>query len=343
MRWRRGAWLVPALFCIACVSPEVRQQRSLAAAEEALRTGQTDRAASLLAGSLSFDPRDVEARQRLAALELERGLPVEAYRVLRGLPGDVVPGDDFRRLQAEVLMAIGDWARALPLVSALDQQGVAEAELVDEMLRGVARWNHGVDLPQPWLGRLFEILVEERSLIAALATVERLEEPARSRALDTWYREAVDCACVLELDLPELEDEPLTPWKLLIHHRRLVARGAGGKAAEVERDFLGRFPEHPERFRFLLSRARRQNRLGHHEEGLAAALEAASLEPERAGPQVEKGLALAALGRREEALLAFELALAIDPSHRVAQRFFERLVGSESTQPVTLRIEAANG
>ena len=340
-RW--GAWILTAVFCFACVSPEERQQRSLAAVEEALRVGQMDRAASLLESSLSFDPRDVDARRRLAALELERNRPGQAHRVLSGLPGDVESDDEYRRLEAEVLVAIRDWHRALPLISALDRQGAVDEELVDEMLTGVGRWNPEVDLPQRWLGRLFEIQVEDRSLINALATAKRLEGPARSRALDLWYREAVDCTCVLELDLPELEAEPITPWKLLVRHRRLLARGAGGKAAEVERRFLARFPEHPERFRFLLSRARRQNRLGNHEEGLAVALEAASLEPERVGPQVERGLALAALGRRDEALLAFELALAIDPSHRVAQRFFDRLVGTESKQPVTLRIEAANG
>lgn len=340
---RAGLWVLPALLWVACVSPEERQLRSLAAAEEALRSGQTDRAASLLESSLSFDPRDFETRRRLASLELGRRRPGEAHRVLRGLPGDVSPDDAFRRLEAEVLVAIRDWPRALALVSALDRRGEVDPELIDDLLVGVNAWNPEVGLPQPWEQRLFEIQMETRALIAALATAKRLEEPLLSRALDTWYREAIDCTCALEVDLPGLEEEPRSPWKLLIHHRRLVARGAGGQAAEVEHEFLARFPEHPERFRILISRARRENRLGHHEEGLAAALEAASLEPERVGPQVEKGLALVALGRRGEALRAFDLALAIEPSHRVAQRFLDRLTDTESSKPLTLRIEAADG
>lgn len=327
------------LLLAACVSPSERRARSFKAAAAAMEIGQTERAVSLLENTLSFDPRDYEARRRLAVVELGRQQESRAFQALQGLPGDVEPDDAYRELEARVLVEVGRWERALPLVLAIERQRGAGQDLIDDLLLGVSRWNPNVDLPQAWLRRVFDFQLDDKKIPAALRTARRLAEPQRSEALDLLFQAVLECACSLNERLPELREEPGSPWKLLLLHRRLMARGAGGKAAVVEQDFLAKFPGHSERFRILLSKARRDVRMGKSEEGLDAALQAAALEPEHVEPQIEKGLALAALGRKREAVEAFDLALAIDPNHTVARRFLDRLEKAKGQNPVTLRIE----
>lgn len=338
---RLSSVLLVSLLWGACVSPTERRSHTLQAAEQAVRSGRSDRAVALLENILSFDPRDLEARRRMVALELDRNNHGRAYLALQGLPGDVEPDRAFRQLEARVLVAIGDWSRALPLMIALDQQGAADLELIEDLLQGLSGWDPGVELPTDWSRQLFAIQLAGDQLSEAARTARRLPEPARLQALDALFEAVYFCDCSLGDDLPELEEEPTSAWKMLIRHRWLLARGAGGRAAALERDFLARFSDHPERFPIVLSKARREIRQGNPAMGLESARQAAALEPTRVEPVVEKGLALIALDRRPEAIEAFDLALAIDPANPVGRRFVERLGGARSGHPLTVRIEAA--
>lgn len=337
MRGLRVAYLL--LFMLtACASPTARQAAALESADAALAAGDPERAAQVLKAAHGYDPRDLRIVTRWAAILVDQGAGHHAVEVLAAVPGDVTLDLPARQVLARALIAAGWLERAIPVLAALERQGEADPPVLAAWFERAARstFEPGPSLPVAWLPRLINGMVQAERLAAAAAALARLpaDHPAHPELVDALLARAVarDERQVLT-DLLAGYEGPETAWSLLARHRLLTARGAAGEAAEIEKRFLDRFPDHPWRYDILLARARRAVRQGQPAAGLAHAEEAVALDPLRPEAFVERGLALHALGDLVAAEAAFELALGLDPTNAIASR---QLTGLRRAAPGTL-------
>ena len=338
-------WLLPLLLVVlftACSSPAERRERVFAQVATALDSGDPGRALAILEATLAHDPRDAAIRAQMAEIKLDLGQAASALQTLEALPGDVIAQPEYTRLLARAMVAGRRPWQALPLVLALERQGKAEPELVNKLLRQLARSGEvEVDLPPTWRRRLFRRELAENRTAVALGSWRRLpeEDPQRAEFFDLLLEKALRQENdTLLVDLPELRELPASPFKLLARHRLAVIRGTVGAVAQIEEEFLEHFPDHPERYSMLLGTARRKVRGGQPAAGLELARSAAALAPERPEPLVEQGLALSILERPKEARQVFELVLAISPHNPVARQFLAKKQGTGA--PVSIRFEA---
>ena len=322
-------WALVAVWLLACGSVEERRRLTLERAERALALGDTPRALQVLEGFLSYDPRDQEIVTRMAEIHLGSGSPRAAIHILESLPGDVDLDARSTALLARALVASKQIKRAVLLLAGQDARGKADPEVIEDLLQRVAR--HGkpthVELPASWYQRLAELQLKHERFHAAAESLRRVDDTSRRDELfEHLIHEALDAGELALLEeLPELEQPPLSPWKLLARHRLLRARGLADDAAAVEQDFLTRYPEHPRRYDVLLSLARREIRAGNAERGLELARGAASLRPTEEDPLVEQAFAFEALGRAEEAERMLEIVLSESPHHAGALQLLSRM------------------
>lgn len=329
---------VALLAGVSCYDPEARRQEILARAEAHEATGDLEGAADILEGALSADPRDVPVRRALAEHWRRRGDLREAKRVLGGLPSDVPRDAAYQlaltRLSVEIA-PVRSAALALPVLESAEE---LDPMTRDRFLRRWVRSGADPELLEPLSAttRLaaVELLIAEERLISAAEAwrVLAAEEARGGQLLDALVEAALRAETWTALEELEPELRVLqTPGAELALHRVLVRRGAWAEAEALEHDFLERYPDHPQRYALILTRARRESRSGSPEEGLRLAREAARLRPDRADGFVEQAVALQALGRDDEALGAVNSALLVEPSHKVALRLAADL---KPAQPV---------
>lgn len=334
--------LLLAFLLAACSSPAERRQKVFQQSTAALDSGDPERALTILRATLAHDPRDAVLRARLATIELDLGHAGNARQTLEALPSDVIAQPEYTQLLARAFVANQQPWQALPLMLAMERQGKANPQLVDKLLRQLAHSGEvEVALPTAWRMRLLRRELAAGKPAQALDSWRRLQAGTLGRGelfdliLQRALRRNLD---TLLLDLPELDESPVTPWKLLARHRLVTRQGTVGAVAGLEEEFLERFPEHPERYPMLLGVAQRKVRGGQVEEGLELARRAAKIAPERPEPLVEQGLAFTLLERPDEARQAFELALALAPHNTVARQFLNTTRSAGS--PLSIRFEA---
>lgn len=325
-------WLVILLAAAgsACSSVDERRRQTLERASRAMDMGDSQRALSVLDSFLGYDPRDLDVIARKAEILLEIDRPRTALQVLESIPGDVALDRRSRNLLARALVGSKRNTRATRLLTRMKPEEIDQHTL-QTLIERLAQSGppRSVELPDLWLPRLAEEQLDERRYFAAAETVRRMDDPAeRDRWFDRVIRQALDADEIRLLrELDEVDRPPVTAWKLLARHRVLNDRGLGEEAAEVEREFLDRFPEHPRRYEISLSLARRENRGGRFEQALALARAAAALRPAEVEPLVEQALALDALGDADQARRILEMALTSAPGHGGARSLLARLDG----------------
>ena len=313
----------------ACVDVEQRRQSTLKRADQQLALGDSPRALQILNSFLSYDPRDLEIHARMAEIHLDSGTSATALRILESVPGDVDLDARSTRLLARALVAQGHLRRAIDVVKLLEARGETVDRVLDDLLDALStrRVPRYADLPDPWVERLVEMQLEKERFAVAVDTLDRLPDGDSRRQLsERLIREAwIDGEVEVLADMPELDQEPESPWKLLVKHRVLIEKKRFDEAAILERRFLEDYPDHTHRYDMLLSSARRELRSGAPGKSLALARSASTLRPSESAPLMEQALALEALGRADEAERTLELLLASWPSHSGAARLLSRL------------------
>lgn len=164
--------------------------------------------------------------------------------------------------------------------------------------------------------------------LARLKHFERaLEEVTRALERDPLSAEAHVCGAWVWRDqgrLPEAEQSArmalaLQPNSAAAHHILAVVLWEQGRISEAEpafRDAL-RF-NHPDQVVYLVNFGRMMNANYRSAEALALAERALALDPRMSGAHDVRGLALARLGRNDEARAEYLEALRINPSNAVA-------------------------
>ena len=325
--------ILPALLVLllsGCTSPEEHRRRTVEMADEMLARGDRSAAVAALEGFLRYDPRDLAVTVRLAQLDLDDGEAHAALRRLEGLPSEAPRqgelGDDYFEALTRARVHAGCVEQALPMLLARPDLSEADPKLVDVFLERSYLTPHLdlPDLPEAWRARRVEGLIRQGHLAAALDQWRRLAS-ADTRLVELLFQAALARS---ELNLlrqaEEVHAEPPTPWKLLARHRLFLERAEEGEAAEVERQFLSRYPGHPRRFDVLMSRLRRENRSGRPNEALRLADEATALRPSDLAAMVERALALRSLGRMDRARSQLEQVLAQDPTYEAARMLLHR-------------------
>ena len=332
----------------ACLSPEERRERFHESAEKAIADGDLARAVSVLEAGLAYDPRDLNLRLRLAEIHAEHLNFPAACRTLSAKPQDVAADWNFRRQLARCRLETGRLGQAGDILLVLERAGELEDGLLDTWLDQAAERFHppAQRYPAAWHRGWLERLLAAGHLEDVMSRIDRdnlgrahLDMADRDQLLNRVLEEAVHRPNIdfLKPHLSTLRRQE-TPVRLLLEHR-LIAAERPGKAAQIEDRFLDLFPDHPARFAILLAKARREVRRGQPERGLALADEAVALNPDHPDPFVERGIALRALGRENEAVLAFELALGLAPDHPVARQL--RTAGAASPErPILIQLDS---
>lgn len=336
MRWGipclAGALSI-VLTCLACADHEGQRRARLARAEAAELAGDLDGAVQALEQGLAADPRDRVLRLALAEHWMRRGRPGSARSVLEGMPSDVSPDEGHLRLLAQLALVDAPLVAAIRALARLDERGDLEPEardaLLDRWITAGAKPSLLARLPARLRVRAVERILEVDAsarrapeawavLVAGEPEGERLLDALLARALRSHAQPAWE-------PFEERLRAASTPRSLLMVHRVLIERGDWAEAEQVERTFLRRHGDHPERYTLVLTRARRESRSGSAEEGLRLAREAGRLRPDRADALVEETIALRALGRTEDARRALHEALLVEPDDPLARRLSAEL------------------
>ena len=330
-RFRRIACLglIGLALTTACVDVEQRRQSTLERADQQLALGDSPRALQILSSFLSYDPRDLEIHARMAEIHLDLGTSATALHILESVPGDVDLDARSTRLLARALVGQKRLRRAIDVVKLLEGRGEPVEEVLEDLLGALAtrRVPRHADIPDPWIERLVLLQLDKKRFAAAVESLDKLPDGESRQSLsEQLIREAwVDGEVEVLAEMPELDQEPESPWKLLAKHRVLSAKKRFDEAAVLEQRFLQRYPEHTHRYDMLLSSARRQLRSGAPGQSLELARSASTLRPSEAAPLMEQALALEALGRADEAERTLEILLASWPDHGGAARLLSRL------------------
>lgn len=210
-------WL-PVLLCltVSCTSVEERRALLMERAEIAAQSGEEQRADELLRSALRYDPRDLQARTRLARLMVDRRQPWEAQRLLSALPDDVTPDLEYRQLIARLLIDGRQWRSAFAAVV-----GLKEApELRDSLLRRAIEAGDSPEaravlrqMPEDWRRRALGLATEEDPDVPGLVEVLDVSGPEDRRTISRlaerlavrgWDEEAIRVLSVLPDDESDL-------------------------------------------------------------------------------------------------------------------------------------------
>ncbi len=329
-----------------CPSPASRRRAALARVDLVLATGDLDRAESELREYLRFAPRDVAARTRLAALLESRGRASEALGELESLPDSVALDLAARQLLGRLLLARGDLLRCAPVLVGLEFDLALDDELRQRLLTAAATSSCPATVarlvPANWQRQLVRRCLASDHFEQAIVCLGMLpvDDPQRPELIDEVVSTALERdELALLRQHGELLDPADSPAKLVARHRLLLVNARWAEAAAVEQLFLERYPDRPERCGILLSMARRLVRSGRSEEGLEVANEALLLNPMLVDAMSEKGRALVALGREDEAKRVYETILELRPNDPVARRILEP-PENESSGSLELRLSA---
>jgi predicted Zn-dependent protease len=330
MSRRIASIVVTCCLSLACTPPAQRRTRALELADLAVAAGDSARAEAELRRFLAYAPRDVPVATRLASLLDRRGRSREAAQLFTSLPDDVVMDAASREVLAAVLIHDRQLRRGAEVLAALEAEGVAEAEIVDELVRALARrgGNPAAEraMPARWRHRLVEMLVAAGSTDPAAAAVLRLaaDDPHRERLRDAVLERVLTAGSVELLRRhPGLLEGAQTPAVLLASHQMLVADSRWGAAQEIEKRFLDRYGDHPQRCDILLAMTRRLLVTGTPEAALERADEALRLDPRRSDVLVAKALALRLMDRDRDARAVLEMVLDVDPDNPTARRLVD--------------------
>jgi tetratricopeptide (TPR) repeat protein len=252
--------------------------------EQKLREG-----AQELEKAIAIDPRQADALYNLGVVLLELDRPQEALSRLRQArdQGSKRPDIAFNLVRAELAANQTENARR-------------EAENSAKSFGTDSAWRRDI-------GQLFLQYRQPGEAVVHLAEAARLEPGSKEirRQLAAAYLEDGDAARALPLleSATGAEDHYLAASAYLLLHRLPEADRESQLAVEMEH----RDP------RYLLQRARIDQRVGRHLESLELLRQASQIEPNWAEPYYSAGVTLYLLHRYADARQSLDRALELDP------------------------------
>jgi protein O-GlcNAc transferase len=254
-----------------------------------LREQKFQEGAQELERAVAIDPRHADALYNLGVVLLELGRPEEALSRLRQAreKGSKRPDITFNLVRAELALNRPEDARQ-------------EAETAAKIFGADAAWRRAV-------GQLFLRYKQPGDAVVHLAEAVRLEPRSEEirRQLAVAYLEAGDAARAL----PLLETATGAEDHYLAASAYLVLR----RLPEADRESRLALEKEPRDPRYLLQRARIDQRVGRHLESLELLRQASQIEPNWAEPYYSAGVTLYLLHRYADARQSLDRALELDP------------------------------
>ncbi|GBD41251.1 Beta-barrel assembly-enhancing protease [bacterium HR39] len=279
---------------------------------EALDSQQArDRALRLARLALFAAPESAEARLLCARIELARGAPAEALRVLEGFPAGSPLAFDAALLRARALDALGRRGEAARLLEDLARRHPTRSEplvTLGDLTRAREDWETAREAYARAIARLDRIERGHWRLFYAFGIT--LERTGRWEEAERAFRRAL----ALEPDQP-----------LVLNYLGYSLVDRGEKLEEAKRMLERAVELAPEDGYIVHSLGWAHDRLGDHGKAVELLERAVELAPDDPVIHDHLGDAYWKVGRRREARFQWNHALALDPEPELAAKIRRKL------------------